>query len=141
MTYLLANEYTDARRRRRRRWRRRRRRTRRRRWWRLNVGQAFVLKLSVGLTGQVYLHEIEGLFSEGSVSGDLVSGNFALNGSAWSTALRYHNFHTRPDIDFNNPHAWIFRSASAILAEESTGRAAPKGLGLPEPPAAVAEES
>jgi hypothetical protein len=32
MTYLLANEYTDARRRRRRRWRRRRRRTRRRRW-------------------------------------------------------------------------------------------------------------
>jgi len=61
-------------------------------------------KLSVGLTGQVYLHESEGLSTQGLRPGrssrDLVVGIFALNSSDWSNALRYHNFDTRTDTEF-----------------------------------------
>jgi len=61
------------------------------------------LELSVGLTGQVCLLDIECLFTQGSrrgrSSGDLVGGVFDLDGSNWSNSLRYHNFDIKPDTE------------------------------------------
>jgi len=62
------------------------------------------LKLSVGLTGQVYLLEIEGLFTQGSrpgrTVGGLVGGIFGMDRSDWSNGNQYQVFDTRPDTDF-----------------------------------------
>jgi hypothetical protein len=57
-----------------------------------------LVKLSVGLTSQVYLLDIEGLFTQGSrpgrISGESVGWTFALDCSDWSNGLRYHFFDT-----------------------------------------------
>ena len=53
-----------------------------------------------------YLQEIEGLpvFTQESPPsrnfGELVCGIFALDGHDWSNGLRYHNFDTKPDTEF-----------------------------------------
>jgi len=63
-----------------------------------------LLKLSVGLTGQVYLLEIEGLFTQGSQPGRTVGGSvdgmFEMDCSDWSNGIRYHVVDTRPDTEF-----------------------------------------
>ena len=62
-------------------------------------------KLSVGRTGPFYFLEIEGVFTQGSRrcwSGYLVGRIFALDGSDWSKALRYHSIDTKPDTDFKS---------------------------------------
>ena len=73
----------------------------------IRVRTLWCIKVSVGLTGQVHLLGIEGLFTQesrrGRSSGYLVGGIFALDGSDWSNALRYHNFDTKPDTEFKAP--------------------------------------
>ena len=62
-------------------------------------------QLSVGGTSPSDLLEIEGPVTQGSrpgrSAGYLVGGIFALDGSDWSNGLRYYNFDTRPDTEFN----------------------------------------
>ena len=63
--------------------------------------------LSVGLTCQVYLLEIEGLFTRGSrrgrSSGNWVGEIFTLDSSERSNAPRYHNFDIKPDTELKVP--------------------------------------
>jgi len=64
------------------------------------------LKLSVGLTGQVYLLEIEGLFTQcsrpGRTVGGSVGGIFEMDSSDWSNGIQYQILGTRPDTEFNS---------------------------------------
>ena len=62
--------------------------------------------VSVGRTSPSDLLETEGLVTQrsrvGQSAGYLVGGIFALNdGSDWSNGLRYQNFDTKPDTEFN----------------------------------------
>jgi len=62
------------------------------------------LKLSVGVTSNADLLEIEGLFTQGSrpgrTVGDSVDGIFETDSSDWSNGIRHHIFDTRPDTEF-----------------------------------------
>jgi len=64
------------------------------------------VKLSVGVTGHVFLLEIDGLFTQGSrpgrTSGESVGGIFEMDSSDWSNGIRYHTFDARPDTEFNS---------------------------------------
>jgi len=61
-------------------------------------------KLSVGVTRDAYLLEIEGLFTQGSrpgrTLGGLVGGIYEMDRSDWSCGIRYQNFDTRSDTEF-----------------------------------------
>jgi hypothetical protein len=63
-------------------------------------------KLSVGIPGNAYLLEIEGLFTHGSRTGRTVGTSVAgicqMDTSDWSNGMRmrYHTFDTRPDTEF-----------------------------------------
>ena len=61
------------------------------------------LKLSVGVSGNPYLLEIDGLFTQGwrpgRTVGDSVGGIFEADSSDWSNGIRYHIFGTRPDTE------------------------------------------
>jgi len=63
------------------------------------------VKLSVGMTGQVYLLETEGLFTQGSRPGRTVDGSvggvFLTDFRDWSNGIQYQIFDTRPDTKFN----------------------------------------
>jgi hypothetical protein len=64
------------------------------------------VKLSVGVPGNAYLLEIEGLFTHGSrpgrTVGESVGGIFQIDMFDWSNGIRYHIFDTRPDTEFND---------------------------------------
>ena len=64
------------------------------------------VKLSVGVPGNAYLLEIEGIFTHGSrpgrTVGESVGGIFQMDISDWSNGIRYHSFDTRPDTEFIN---------------------------------------
>jgi len=70
----------------------------------VSTTRSALFKLSVGLTSQVYLLEIEGLFTQGSHSGRTVAGSVAgmlgMDCSDWLNGIRYHTFDTRPDTEF-----------------------------------------
>jgi hypothetical protein len=62
--------------------------------------------LSVGVRGNAYLLEIEGLFTRrsrpGRTVGKPVGGIFQMESCEWSSGIRLHNFDTRPDTEFNS---------------------------------------
>ena len=62
------------------------------------------LKLSVGVTRQPEILEVEGQFTQGLSScrtvGESVGGIFGMHSSDWSNEIRYHAFGTRPDTEF-----------------------------------------
>ena len=61
-------------------------------------------ELSVGVTRNADLLEIDGLFAQGSrpgrTVGESVGGSFGMDSSDWSNGIRYHTFVTRPDTEF-----------------------------------------
>jgi hypothetical protein len=61
-------------------------------------------KLSVGLTCQAYLLEIDGLLTQGSRPGRTVGGSVGgfsgMDCSDWSNGIQYQIFDTRPDTEF-----------------------------------------
>jgi hypothetical protein len=63
-----------------------------------------VFTLSVGVTSDAVLLEIEGLFTQGSRPGRTVgvsvAGILKMDNSDWSNGIRYHIFVTRPDTEF-----------------------------------------
>jgi len=65
-----------------------------------------LLKLSVGLTCQAYLLEIDGLLTQGSRPGRTVGGSVGgfsgMDCSDWSNGIQYQIFDTRPDTEFNS---------------------------------------
>ena len=73
------------------------------------------LKLSVGVTSDAYLLDIEGLLTQGSrrgrTVGESVGGVFEMESSDWSNGIHIHHhiFDTRPDTEFklsHQPHRW-----------------------------------
>jgi len=64
------------------------------------------LKLSVGLTCQAYLLEIDGLLTQGSRPGRTVGGSVGgfsgIHCSDWSNGIQYQIFDNRPDTEFNS---------------------------------------
>jgi hypothetical protein len=63
-----------------------------------------VFKLSVGETGHAHLLEIEGIFTQGSRTGqtfgESVGGIFEMDSSDWSNGIRYRILNTRPGTEF-----------------------------------------
>ena len=87
---------------------------RRRRPWRqgLTHSFSFQLKLSVGVTRDAYLLEIEGLFTQGSrpgrTFGESVGAISEMYSSDCSNGIRYQTFATRSDTEFNRPvYLWL----------------------------------
>jgi hypothetical protein len=62
------------------------------------------LKLSVGISRNAYLSEIDGLFTQGSRPGRTsirpVGGIFKMDSSDWSNGIQYHIFDTKLDTEF-----------------------------------------
>ena len=67
-----------------------------------------VLKLSVGLTRQAYLLEIDGLLTQGWRPGRTVGGSvggiYEMYCSDWSNGIQYQVFDTRPDTEFKSTY-------------------------------------
>jgi hypothetical protein len=59
---------------------------------------------SVGVTGPIYLHEIDGLFTQrwrpGRTFGEAVGGILVMDSSDWSNVIGHHTLDTRSDTVF-----------------------------------------
>jgi len=78
---------------------------------------------------------MEGLFDLGSRTGrtfgESVGGNFALVSSDWSNGVRYHNFDSRPDIEFKLTNPLPKENANEISTQVSGLNSLPNTICYP----------